>query len=187
MTKKIALFVEDNYNEIEFWYPYYRMKEEGYEVLVVGSGRTEIFKSKLGTLTKGIDPSTVTPEELDGVIIPGGYAPDKMRESEPLLRIVREVFERGKVVASICHAGWVLASAGILKGKKVTACRSIQVDLENAGAEFVYEEVVVDGNLITSRVPDEKKSGKAQSSFLSYGVTPMRKLKKLYTVNFPYY
>lgn len=155
MYKKIALFVEDNYNEIEFLYPYYRMKEAGFEVLVIGSGRSEFFRSKLGTLTKGIHPATINTEDLAGVIIPGGYAPDKMRESPQMLRIVRELFDSGKLVASICHAAWVLVSAGVLKGKKVTACQSIKDDLINAGAEFVDEEVVVDGNLITSRVPDD--------------------------------
>lgn len=153
--RKIAIFVEDNYNEIEFWYPYYRMIEAGFEVIVVGSGRTETFKSKLGTLTKGIDPEMVNTADLDAVIIPGGYAPDKMRVSQQMLRIVREMFNDGKVVSAICHASWVLASAGVLKGKKVTACESIKDDLVNAGAEFLNQEVVVDGNLITSRVPDD--------------------------------
>lgn len=153
--RKVAIFVEDNYNEIEFWYPYYRMIEAGFDVIVVGSGRTEIFKSKLGTLTKGINPETVKTADFDAVIIPGGYAPDKMRVSQHMLRIVREMFNDGKVVAAICHASWVLSSAGILKGKKVTACESIKDDLVNAGAEFLNQEVVVDGNLITSRVPDD--------------------------------
>ncbi|SHN87619.1 type 1 glutamine amidotransferase domain-containing protein [Desulfitobacterium chlororespirans] len=155
MTKKIALFVEDNYNEIEFWYPYYRMKEEGFEVIVIGSGRTDTFKSKLGTVTKGVYPKDIHTGDLDAVIIPGGYAPDRMRVSKDMLRIVKEMFSSGKVVAAICHAGWVLASAGILQGKKVTACEMIKDDLVNAGAEFLDCEVIVDRNLVTSRVPDD--------------------------------
>ncbi|WP_407308169.1 type 1 glutamine amidotransferase domain-containing protein [Desulfosporosinus sp. SB140] len=154
-NKKVAIFVEDNYNEIEFWYPYYRMKEAGFEVIVVGSGRKDTFKSKLGTLTNGVDPATVKIDDLEAVIIPGGYAPDRMRVSPHMLRIVREMFQAGKVVAAICHASWVLSSAGILKGKKVTACEMIKDDLVNAGSEFLNQEVVVDGNLITSRVPDD--------------------------------
>ncbi|GAB6154572.1 type 1 glutamine amidotransferase domain-containing protein [Desulfosporosinus burensis] len=153
--KKIGIFVEDNYNEIEFWYPYYRMLEEGFEVVVIGSGRADVYTSKLGTLTRGLNPSTINSAELDGVIIPGGFAPDKMRISTQMLEIVRELFKNGKVVAAICHAGWVLISAGILKGKQVTACQSIKDDLVNAGAEFLDQAVVVDGNLITSRVPDD--------------------------------
>ncbi len=158
MAKKIGLFVEDNYNEIEFWYPYYRMLEEGYEVIVIGSGRADIYTSKLGTRTRGLDPTTINSDELEGVIIPGGFAPDKMRVSKPMLEIVRELFNNGKLVAAICHAGWVLVSAGILKGKQVTACQSIKDDLVNAGAEFLDQAVVVDGNLITSRVPDDVPS-----------------------------
>lgn len=153
--RKIGIFVEDNYNEIEFWYPYYRMREEGFEVVIIGSGRADVYTSKLGTLTRGLNPSSVNSEELEGVIIPGGFAPDKMRVCAPMLDIVRELYNNDKLVAAICHAGWVLISAGILKGKQVTACQSIKDDLVNAGAEFFDQAVVVDGNVITSRVPDD--------------------------------
>ncbi|MFZ5649162.1 MAG: type 1 glutamine amidotransferase domain-containing protein [Bacillota bacterium] len=153
---KIALFVEDVYNDFEFWYPYFRMIEAGFEVVVVGTGRTEVFKSKFGIPAKADIPSSrVASDEFAAVIIPGGYAPDKMRIDPDMLRIVREMFEGGKVVAAICHAGWVLVSAGILKGKKATGCIMIKDDLVNAGAEYLDQEVVVDGNLITSRVPDD--------------------------------
>lgn len=155
LKKKIAIFVEDNYNEIEFWYPYYRMLEAGFEVVVIGSGRADVYTSKLGTLTRGLNPSTINCAELEGVIIPGGFAPDKMRVSTQMLEIVRELYNNGKLVAAICHAGWVLISAGITRGKQVTACQSIKDDLVNAGAEFLDQAVVVDGNLITSRVPDD--------------------------------
>ncbi|MEW6424882.1 MAG: type 1 glutamine amidotransferase domain-containing protein [Bacillota bacterium] len=153
---KIALFVEEMYNEHEFWYPYYRMIEAGYEVVVVGTGRQEIFTSKLGMPARpDVTADKVKTEELAAVIIPGGFAPDKMRINQDMLRIVREALAGGKVVAAICHAGWVLVSAGILKGRKATGCIMIKDDLVNAGAEYLDQEVVVDGNLITSRLPGD--------------------------------
>jgi protease I len=153
---KIALLVEDVYNDQEFWYPYYRFIEAGYQVVVVGTGRQAVFNSKFGVPVKpDIVSDQVNPAEFAAVIIPGGYAPDKMRIDQGMLKIVRQLYGSGKVVASICHAGWVLVSAGILKGKKATACVMIKDDLVNAGAEYVDQEVVVDGNLITSRVPDD--------------------------------
>jgi len=153
---KIALFVEDIYNDQEFWYPYYRMLEAGFDVIIVGTGRQDSFNSKYGMAVKpDITADKVNTGELAAVIIPGGYAPDKMRINPGMLRIVREMLDGGKVVASICHAGWVLVSAGVLRGRKATGCIMIKDDLVNAGAEYLDQEVVVDGNLITSRVPDD--------------------------------
>ena len=153
---KIALFVEDIYNDQEFWYPYYRMLEAGFDVIIVGTGRQDSFNSKYGMPVKpDITADKVNAGELAAVIIPGGYAPDKMRINPGMLRIVREMLDGGKVVASICHAGWVLVSAGVLRGKKATGCIMIKDDLVNAGAEYLDQEVVVDGNLITSRIPDD--------------------------------
>ncbi|WP_027717927.1 type 1 glutamine amidotransferase domain-containing protein [Desulfovirgula thermocuniculi] len=151
---KVAIFVEELYNEHEFWYPYYRMQEAGYEVVVVGTGRQEVFHSKLGMPVKpDVTADQVKTAELAAVIIPGGFAPDKMRINQDMLRIVREALAAGKVVAAICHAGWVLVSAGVLKGRKATACPMIKDDLLNAGAAYLDQEVVVDDNLITSRLP----------------------------------
>lgn len=153
---KIALFVEDLYNDFEFWYPYYRMIEAGFQVVIVGAGKQDVFNSKYGVPAR---PHTTADKVETGdflaVIIPGGYAPDKMRVNPDMLRIVREMFDSGKPVAAICHAGWVLVSAGILRGKKATGCIMIKDDLVNAGAEYQDLEVVVDGNIITSRVPDD--------------------------------
>lgn len=152
---KVALFLEDNYNELEFWYPYFRMIEAGFEVLVVGTGK-EVFSGKTGMPAKAdLSADKIDAKDLAAVIIPGGYAPDKMRINQHMLRIVRDLAGAGKVVAAICHAGWVLASAGVLRGKKATACIMIKDDLVNAGAQYLDQEVVVDGNLITSRVPDD--------------------------------
>lgn len=152
--RKIALFVEELYNEFEFWYPYFRMIEAGFEVVVVGSGTAKTFKGKFGIPADAdVAPDTVNTREFAAVIIPGGFAPDRMRISPHMLRIVREMFDSGKLVAAICHAGWVLVSAGVLKGKKATGCIMIKDDLVNAGADYLDQEVVVDGNLVTSRIP----------------------------------
>ncbi|HUU49970.1 MAG TPA: type 1 glutamine amidotransferase domain-containing protein [Nitrospinota bacterium] len=153
--KKFLILIEDLYNEYEFWCPYYRFIEEGAEVSVVGSGKKE-YKSKHGLpVHPDINVKDVDTSKFDALIIPGGYAPDVMRRSKDMVRVVKEMFEKGKVVAAICHAGWMLASAGILKGKKVTGFFAIKDDLVHAGAEYIDAEVVVDGNLITSRKPDD--------------------------------
>ncbi len=153
--KRIAILVEDIYNEFEFWYPYYRMKEAGATVTVVGNGAKE-YHSKIGVPAPGgVSAETVKSDDFEAVIVPGGYAPDRMRRSQAMLGLVRSCFQEGKVVAAICHAGWVLVSAGILKGKTVTGFPSIKDDLGNAGAKYVDQEVVRDGNLITSRTPDD--------------------------------
>jgi len=153
--KRIAILVEDIYNEVEFWYPYYRMKEAGATVTVVGNGAKE-YNSKIGLPAPGgVSAEKVKSADFEAVIVPGGYAPDRMRRSQAMLGLVRACFQDGKVVAAICHAGWVLVSAGILKGKTATCFSSIRDDVANAGAKYVDQEVVRDGNLITSRTPDD--------------------------------
>ena len=152
---KIAVLAEDNYQELELWYPLIRMTEAGAEVVVVGAGKAS-YSSKLGYPVKAdTSADKVKVEELDAVIIPGGYAPDLMRRRPAMVNLVREAFRQGKVVAAICHAGWMLASAGIVRGKKATCFSSIKDDLINAGALYEDQEVVRDGNLITSRDPDD--------------------------------
>lgn len=153
--KRIAILIEDLYNEFEFWYPYYRMKEAGATVTVVGTGAKE-YHSKIGLPAPGGTPAeAVSAADFEAVIVPGGYAPDRMRRHAAVLKLVRDCFAQGKVVAAICHAGWVPISAGILKGKTATCFSSIKDDLINAGATYVDREVVRDGNLITSRTPDD--------------------------------
>jgi protease I len=153
--KKIAILVETLYEDQELWYPFYRMKEAGAEVHVVGP-RKGVFESKHGYPVKadsGADE--VKAADFDAVIIPGGYAPDHMRRHKAMVELVRDAVQRGKVVAAICHAGWMLASAGVLKGRKATCYIAIRDDVINAGAEYLDREVVRDGNLITSRFPDD--------------------------------
>jgi protease I len=154
--KKAVLLVEDIYNDLEVWIPYYRLKEEGAEVVVVGSGTAAVYHGKYGIpIHPNKNASEVKASDFDAVIIPGGYAPDKMRTHPEMVALVKDVFDQGKVVASICHGGWMLVSAGILKGKKATSYIGIKDDMINAGAIWEDSELVVDGNLITSRKPDD--------------------------------
>ncbi|MFH1349838.1 MAG: type 1 glutamine amidotransferase domain-containing protein [Pseudomonadota bacterium] len=154
--KKVMVLVEEMYNEFEFWYPYYRLKEAGAEVVVVGSGSASEYKAKSGLPCKAdTSADRISSSDFDGVIIPGGYAPDHMRRHPAMVDLVREVFESGKLVAAICHAGWMLASAEIVKGRTLTSFFAIKDDLIHAGGNWVDQEVVVDGNLITSRKPDD--------------------------------
>jgi protease I len=151
--KRIAVLVEDEYQVIELWYPYYRMKEAGAEVKLVGTGRATQFKSKRGYADLAAADARVS--DFDAVIIPGGYAPDLMRRSKEMVGFVHDMDSAGKPVAAICHAGWMIASAKIVKGRRATCFYSVKDDLVAAGADWVDEPVVVDGNLITSRTPED--------------------------------
>ena len=154
--KRIAILAENLYQEMELWVPYYRLKEEGAEVKVVGAGGAKSYASKHGyPVTVDAQAEQLSAVEFDAVVVPGGYAPDMMRRQESMVRLVKEAAQHGKVVAAICHAGWMLASAGVVKGKQVTSFFSIKDDMVNAGARWVDQEVVVDGTLITSRKPDD--------------------------------
>ena len=154
--KRIAILAENNYHELELWYPLLRMREAGATVTVVGMPGVDEYKSKLGYPVKiNAAAEAVSANDFDAIIIPGGYAPDLMRRHKPMLDLVRTMFERGKIVAFICHAGWVPISAGILRGKHATCLSAIKDDVINAGAIYVDEEAVRDGNLISSRSPDD--------------------------------
>jgi protease I len=154
--KKVVILIENNYQDLEFWVPYYRLIEEGVEVTVVGSGSSRTYTSKYGyPVEVEKEARDIDVSKYDGVVIPGGYAPDLMRRYPDMVRIVREAHQKGKVISAICHAGWMLVSAGILRGKKATGFFAIKDDLVNAGANYVDAEVVRDGNLITSRKPDD--------------------------------
>lgn len=152
--KRIAVLAEDNYQELELWYPLLRMKEAGADVDVVGMPGVDVYRSKHDyPVEVDVSVDEVSPHEFDAIIIPGGYAPDLIRRHEAMLGFVRSVFDDGGIVAFICHAGWVPISAGIVEGRRVTSFFAIKDDLINAGAEWVDEEVVQDGNLISSRTP----------------------------------
>jgi len=150
---KIAVLVEDQYQVLEVWYPYLRLKEERIETVFVGTGKGS-YRSKEGYFVKEeVSVKEIKPDDFSGVIIPGGYAPDILRRFREICDFVRSMFLQNKLVAAICHGGWVLVSSGILKGRKVTGFYAIKDDLVNAGAKFIDSEVVVDGNIITSRNP----------------------------------
>jgi protease I len=152
--KKVAILAEDLYEDTELWYPYYRLLEAGAEVKIVGSGRAESFKSKHDfPVVADLSIEKTSAAEFDAVVIPGGYSPDLMRRKPAMVDFVREMDKAGKPVAAICHAGWMLVSAGIVKGRRATSFFSIKDDMVAAGARYEDEAVVVDGNLITSRRP----------------------------------
>lgn len=151
--KKAAILVEDQYQVLEVWYPYLRLREERITPVFVGTGKKE-YRSKEGYPCQAeLAIKKAKVEDFSGVIIPGGYAPDILRRYKEVNDFIRQMYKDGKVIAAICHGGWVLASSGILKGKSVTGFFAIKDDLINAGARFIDKEVVVDGNLITSRNP----------------------------------
>ncbi len=154
--KHAVVLAENLYNEFELWYPVYRLRGTGMKVEIVGTGSASTYTSKHG-LPVQVDASAdqINPKDVDVVVIPGGYAPDMLRRYPAVLKLVREAFNAGKVVAAICHAGWVLASAGVARGRTVTSVAAIKDDMINAGAKWVDQEVVIDGNLITSRKPDD--------------------------------
>jgi protease I len=154
--KNIAILVEDMYEDLELWYPLLRMREAGAKVTVVGPQAGQTYTSKHGYPVQAeTSVQKVQARQFDAVIIPGGYAPDRMRRHPDMVALVREAARQNKVVAAICHAGWMLASAEVLRGKKVTGFFAIKDDLIHAGANYQDAEVVVDGNLITSRQPED--------------------------------
>lgn len=157
-NKKIALFVAEDYEDLEAWYPYLRLKEAGVEVTVIASDNVKdnIVDSKHGyPIRIEKKAKEVNPDNFDGVIIPGGWAPDKLRRCNNTLRFVKKMNTNNKLIASICHGGWVLASAAVIKGKKLTSTSAIKDDLINAGAVWVNDEVVVDKNFVSSRSPED--------------------------------
>jgi protease I len=154
--KRIAVLAEDLYQELELWYPVLRLREAGADVVMVGTGSSETYTGKHGyPVTVHTSADKVQPSDLQGLIIPGGYAPDRLRRYPAVNTLARELFLEGKVVASICHGAWVLVSANVLRGRTITCFSGIKDDVINAGANYVDREVVRDGNLITSREPDD--------------------------------
>jgi protease I len=149
----VLFFAGPLYEDLELWYPKIRLEEEGARTVVAGTGE-RTYQGKRGyPLTVDTSVDQVRAEDFDGLVIPGGYAPDIMRRSERLLQLTRDIYGAGKPVAFICHAGWVPISAGIVKGKRGTSVGAIRDDLVNAGMIWEDSPVVVDGNLISSRTP----------------------------------
>jgi protease I len=151
--KTVLIFAAPLYEDLELWYPKIRLEEEGARTVVAGLGEKTYQGKKGYPVSVDLNVDQVRAAEFDGLVIPGGYAPDLMRRSERLLQITREIYQAGKPVAFICHAGWVPISAGIVRGKRGTSVGAIKDDLVNAGLLWEDRPVVVDGNLISSRTP----------------------------------
>ncbi len=167
---RVALFVEDLYQTLEAWYPYLRLQEAGADITVIGSGRKDSFTSEENyPMTPDKSIHEVRAADFDAVVVPGGYAPDHMRLAPEMISFVREIFEAGKLTTSVCHGGWILASAGALKdGRRLTGYPPIKDDVVNAGGTWVEDAPLVeDGNVITARAPwDLHLFGKAIVDYL---------------------
>ena len=151
--KQVAILIEDLFDEREFIYPYYRVMEAGFRPLVVGP-EARVYKGKAGLSWRAdAAAAEVAADDLAGLLIPGGYAPDRLRRHEAVLELVRAVDRAKKPLGAICHAGWVLISAGVVRDRRLTGYFSIKDDLKNAGAIYLDEAPVVDENLITARGP----------------------------------
>ena len=154
MAKKLLLLIENEFRDEEVIYPYYRFKEAGYDVKVVGPEADKEYKGKFGVVFKSdLSASQISLDYVVAVIIPGGNAPDKMRIQKNMVDLVKRASRQQKIIAAICRGGWMLVEADTIRGKKVTGYRSIATDLKNAGGQYLDKEVVVDGNLVTSRIP----------------------------------
>jgi len=156
MKKKIAILIEKDYEDQEFWYPYFRLLEEGFEVVVVGPEADTVYTSKYGYPAKSTQNRfDALKETWDAVIVPGGWAPDKLRRYPEIVNLVKKASDGGAVIGAICHAGSLLVSAKILKGKRATAFEAIKDDMINAGVQWEDKPAVVDGTLVTSRSPKD--------------------------------
>ncbi len=152
--RKVLCLVDHHFEDLELYYPILRLQEEGANVDVVGAQQHETYKGKNGLSIRADQGyAQVDAEEYDALFIPGGWAPDKLRRSEHVLSIARKMNDAGRPIGQICHAGWVLVSAGIAKGRRLTSTPGIKDDMINAGAEWIDESSVVDGNLVSGRRP----------------------------------
>ena len=156
VNKKIAVLLEEGFEDLEFWVTVMRLREEGAKVAVVGVEANKTVKGKNAlSATSLLAARDVKASDFDAVVVPGGWAPDKLRRYEEVKRLVRETYDAGKIVGLICHAGLVGISAGIVKGHKATGSKGIQDDLINAGATWVDEPAFRDGNIVWGRVVED--------------------------------
>ena len=155
-AKKVAIIVDEMYQVLEVWYPYYRFVEAGLEVNLVAAEAKKQYHSKEGyPCVSEIAAGLARAGDYDCMIVPGGFAPDFMRRDAGVIKFANDMVSGGKVIAAICHGGWLLCSTEAYRGKKATCFMAIKDDIKNAGAEYIDAECVVDGNLITSRKPDD--------------------------------
>lgn len=154
--KKVLILVENGFEDAELLYPYYRFQEAGFKVEVVGPKAEETYEGKHGVpMRSTVAPDDINLDECAAVVVPGGCAPDRMRIRPGLVKLVRDAFDGGLVVAAICHGPQLLVEADVVRGKKLTCYRAVATDVKNAGGEYVDKAVVVDGNLVTSRFPPD--------------------------------
>lgn len=152
--KKVITIVDNNYNDLELWYPIYRLQEDEVTVHIVGEEAGKEYTGQYGVVAKtDYGYADVKAEDYDGILIPGGWAPDKLRRYPEVKELVQKLDAAGKTIGSICHAGWVLVSADVLKGRTVTSTPAIKDDMKNAGANWVNQVCCVDDNFISSRSP----------------------------------
>ncbi len=152
--KSIVAVIDDVYEDLELWYPRIRMEEQGWKVVVAGPEKGRLYTGKHGYPCRSeASFAELAAGDFDALLVPGGFAPDKIRRDSSVLALTREMNAQGKLIAFICHAGWVLISAGILKGKRATSTVGIRDDMLNAGALWEDTPLVVDGNLVSSRTP----------------------------------
>jgi protease I len=170
MRTTLLTFVDDVYEDLELWYPLLRLQEAGYGICLAAL-ELKTYTGKHGYPAKSdLKLEEARSEDFRGLLIPGGFMPDKLRREAKVLSLTREFYEQGKLVAFICHGGWIPISAKILRGKRVTGSRGIKDDLENAGGIWMDEPVVVDENLVSSRTPrDLMLFAKAMVEFLQSG------------------
>ena len=155
-VKKIAIMVDELYQVLEVWYPYYRFREAGLEVNLIAAEANKTYPSKEGyPCVSDIAAAQARAADYDCMLVPGGFAPDFMRRSTEVIQFANDMVNAGKVIAAICHGGWLLCSTRAYEGRRATCFMAIKDDIINAGAEYVDAECVVDGNLITSRKPDD--------------------------------
>ncbi|MFC5714279.1 type 1 glutamine amidotransferase domain-containing protein [Thalassorhabdus alkalitolerans] len=154
--KKVIALVDEEFEDLELWYPLMRVQEEGAKVVLAGKEKGKVYTGKYGVPATAEEAfSSIDPNDYDGVLVPGGWAPDKLRRYDEVLSIVKHMDQEKKPIGQICHAGWVLISAGILEGVKVTSTPGIKDDMTNAGSTWVNEAVVVDGHIVSSRRPPD--------------------------------
>ncbi|WP_202080523.1 type 1 glutamine amidotransferase domain-containing protein [Caldalkalibacillus salinus] len=154
--KKVIALVDHDFEDLEHWYPILRLQEEGATVHVVGEKGKEKYTGKYGVpAVSDYGFKDINPEDYDAILVPGGWAPDKLRRYPEVIDMIKHMNDNHKPIGQICHAGWVLISAKILEGVKVTSTPGIRDDMENAGATWVDEPVVVDGHIVSSRRPPD--------------------------------
>lgn len=154
-SRQVLIFAEDNYEDLELWYPRLRLQEAGHTVITAGPEK-KTYHSKHGYPVECDGPvSSYAASDFDAVIVPGGFCPDRLRRYEEVLSFVRSIDQAGGLMAAICHGGWVLVSADVLRGRRCTSVPAIKDDMKNAGAAWVDEPCVVEGNLVTAQAPKD--------------------------------